>query len=459
MATVFGKSLVGQALKSHPSYCVFSRLVSRAKRIRKKQERAGTVFQFAADKERPVKRLYVWGTTTTGALGIKTYVKPEKGCGHVNPLHICHHPVRLGFLDKNRYAPEQVACGYGFTLIAARKSNRELIVLGTGINTESQIGYHESPPRSGRILDYVIQPAPIDLPLTNPKTFSISSMSCGRAHTILATNEGIFTLGNNAYGQCGRSIIEDENYSKNPNINTMKFNEDIKQVVCGQDHTLLLTSKGEVYSCGLGADGQTGLGHYDCESQPTKVEGDIKGENILSISCRSDTVLAVSEKGDVFGWGNSEYNQLTMVTEHTQVNTPKHLPLKIPGKIVKTATSGTVCAALNDAGQVYVWGYGILGKGPNLESAMVPEEIPETLFGKNEFNPESCVVDIAAGQNYLGAITDSDVLYMWGRNESGCLGLGHKKDQYFPFQVNTPIGVKSISCGLDHSAAISQTLA
>lgn len=54
---------------------------------------------------------------------------------------------------------------------------------------------------------------------------------------------------------------------------------------------------------------------------------------------------------------------------------------------------------------MYVWGYGILGKGPNLESAMVPEEIPETLFGKNEFNPESCVVDIAAGQNYLGAIT------------------------------------------------------
>lgn len=81
--------------------------------------------------------------------GIKTYVKPEKGCGHVNPLYICHHPVRLSFLDKNRYAPEQVACGYGFTLIAARKSNRELIVLGTGINTESQIGYHESPPRSG----------------------------------------------------------------------------------------------------------------------------------------------------------------------------------------------------------------------------------------------------------------------------------------------------------------------
>ena len=30
------------------------------------------------------------------------------------------------------------------------------------------------------------------------------------------------------------------------------------QVVCGQDHTMFLTDDGEVYSCGLGADGQTG---------------------------------------------------------------------------------------------------------------------------------------------------------------------------------------------------------
>lgn len=32
------------------------------------------------------------------------------------------------------------------------------------------------------------------------------------------------------------------------------------QVVCGQDHSLFLTDKGEVYSCGWGADGQTGRG-------------------------------------------------------------------------------------------------------------------------------------------------------------------------------------------------------
>ena len=30
------------------------------------------------------------------------------------------------------------------------------------------------------------------------------------------------------------------------------------QLACGMDHTLLLSDEGEVFSCGWGADGQTG---------------------------------------------------------------------------------------------------------------------------------------------------------------------------------------------------------
>ena len=37
-----------------------------------------------------------------------------------------------------------------------------------------------------------------------------------------------------------------------------EFETRILQIVCGQDHTMFLTEDGEVYSCGLGADGQTG---------------------------------------------------------------------------------------------------------------------------------------------------------------------------------------------------------
>ena len=45
------------------------------------------------------------------------------------------------------------------------------------------------------------------------------------------------------------------------------------QIACGMDHTLLLSDEGEVFSCGWGADGQTGecaecicQGNWFCEN-------------------------------------------------------------------------------------------------------------------------------------------------------------------------------------------------
>lgn len=88
-----------------------------------------------------------------------------------------------------------------------------------------------------------------------------------------------------------------------------------------------------------------------------------------------------------------------------------------------------------DAGQVFVWGYGILGKGPIVEHSAQPTEIPHSLFGRNEFNPHTKVVSIHSGLSQFAAISDTGDLYMWGRNRYGSLGLGHLKDQFFPIKV------------------------
>lgn len=66
----------------------------------------------------------------------------------------------------------------------------------------------------------------------------------------------------------------------------------------------------------------SGLGHYNITSVPTKLHGDIAGVNIIQVSSYGDCCLAVSDEGDVFGWGNSEYLQLASVTETTQVSWP-----------------------------------------------------------------------------------------------------------------------------------------
>ncbi|XP_067666214.1 RCC1-like G exchanging factor-like protein isoform X2 [Haliotis asinina] len=400
-------------------------------RILRREDRKDRVVQYAAENAKQAERVYVWGCATTGALGIQTYLRPDK---RQSAIPRQKRPARLKFTDIHNIKVKSVACGYGFTMFTARtpKGHR---LFGTGINTDSQLGFHEYPPGSGRVLDIIVEPVPISLPLLSPDT-RVQDVSCGRSHTVVITDkEGVFSLGNNSSGQCGRSVVEDEVYAKNPTINKIHdLPDSVVKVVCGQDHTLFLTDTGQVYSCGLGADGQTGLGSYKNVSVPTLVEGDIKDEKIVNIASTADCVLAVSDKGDVFGWGNSEYNQLSMVTDNAQVSEPKHLPLRDCGKIIKAAAAGSSCAILNDMGEVFVWGFGILGKGPVLEAADRPQKIPPTLFGCHELQPESKVVDIVCGMGHFVAMTDTGDVYSWGKNREGCLGLGKTEDQFFPLK-------------------------
>lgn len=58
-----------------------------------------------------------------------------------------------------------------------------------------------------------------------------------------------------------------------------------------------------------------------------------------------------------------------------------------------------------DKGEVFVWGYGILGKGPNLSESSTPEMIPPTLFGRSEFNPSVSITKIRCGLSHFAAVT------------------------------------------------------
>ena len=97
------------------------------------------------------------------------------------------------------------------------------------------------------------------------------SVAAGRAHCLAVTSLGrVLAWGNNAYGQCGRPVIEQEDYAVNQvrrgrvggGAGSGRSHQPLSQVVhcmeadhvtravCGQDHSLLLDSAGEVsYNC------------------------------------------------------------------------------------------------------------------------------------------------------------------------------------------------------------------
>lgn len=237
---------------------------SRSRREAAEAEADVPVFQYVGERAARADRVFVWGFSFSGALGVPSFVVPSSGPGPRAGLRprrrIQPVPYRLELDHKISSA----ACGYGFTLLSS-KTKDVTKVWGMGLNKDSQLGFHRSRKDKTRGYEYVLEPSPVPLPLDRPQETKVLQVSCGRAHSLVLTDrEGVFSMGNNSHGQCGRKVVEDEVYSESHKVHRMQdFDGQVVQVVCGQDHSLFLTDKGEVYSCGWGADGQTGLGHYN----------------------------------------------------------------------------------------------------------------------------------------------------------------------------------------------------
>lgn len=50
------------------------------------------------------------------------------------------------------------------------------------------------------------------------------------------------------------------------------------------------------------------------------------------------------------------------------------------------------CSYFSELGQVYTWGFGPIGKGPDVTYSKSPTLIPPTLFGQNVLTPEAKVI-------------------------------------------------------------------
>lgn len=178
--------------------------------------------------------MYVWGLSETGALGIQKSLKKQSQ----KHTAFIQHPTRLQFAEITDVL--DVTSGYGFSAFAV-KSNEDFSLFGTGINTDSQIGFHKHGGETNRPIELLIYPAPIHLPKTkNDEKIQIIKCAAGRAHLLALSETGVvYSLGNNSYGQCGRKIVEDENYMGNQTVHrieNLSENDKIISVECGQDH-------------------------------------------------------------------------------------------------------------------------------------------------------------------------------------------------------------------------------
>ena len=139
----------------------------------------------------------------------------------------------------------------------------------------------------------------VELDIDNKNIISFSS---GYEHIVFLTNSNkIYGLGNNRYGQLGLSR-KNNYYFKEINI------DNVLLVKCGAFHTIVNTTTG-LYSFGNNLFGQLGIEekYLLYVFKPTKIDINLK---IKDISCGNYHTILLTDKGDIYGFGSNKYGQL-----------------------------------------------------------------------------------------------------------------------------------------------------
>eukprot|EP00298_Acanthocystis_sp_HF-20_P018643 c22002_g8_i1.p1 GENE.c22002_g8_i1~~c22002_g8_i1.p1 ORF type:complete len:428 (-),score=185.23 c22002_g8_i1:139-1422(-) len=273
----------------------------------------------------------------------------------------------------------------------------------------------------------------------------IYMMSAGYAHAVAVTETGeIYAWGNNAFGQLGfRNVSVDFTY---PSQVYSLANTRIVYVCAGFAHTLAITDRGETYGWGSNDKGQLGLEGFVATFTPTLITG-LVGKKVVRVSCGYDVSIAVTDKGLVYTFGANNVGQLGL--GHTRPMVGVNQVTALADSVITQAEAGwSHVLALDEQGVTYGWGDNTLGQiGLGYKNSPVLEvQAVERLRDKG-------VYFIAVGYFHNFALTDSGMVYGFGSNDHGQLGVYDKFDKDIPVAV--PLlsmrNVTHISAGATHT--------
>ncbi|XP_025077911.1 ultraviolet-B receptor UVR8-like [Pomacea canaliculata] len=348
------------------------------------------------------------------------------GCGEFGQH--CHgHSGDVGFsdamvdpcsLEGSSGGVSAVACGSSHTVLVT--GSGQIYVWGNG--NSGQLGCGDQTSRW--------KPTQIHLSLRLPPGATIRSVACGSRHTmVVLTNGHVYSFGNNFYAQLGYNFRE-KNYKENQverqclyrvasicfqkgvpgrsvfckRVALEKTNSQtsavgvlvsrpVRQVSCGDKHSLFLFDDGDVAAVGNNAHGQIGDGGHQESVVPKPVELD---HPVREITCGPNHNLVITEEGQLYIWG---YSKACGRRRH-DVRLPEHIDIK--GKEIRQAAGGSSHSlALTVKGKVYSWGFGPdgqLGLGPDLLTSAKPHRLRHSMLAEG-------VSRVACGDAFSAAVT------------------------------------------------------
>ncbi|XP_021823816.1 uncharacterized protein LOC110765074 isoform X3 [Prunus avium] len=288
----------------------------------------------------------------------------------------------------------------------------------------------------------------------------VKSVSCGEYQTCALTHSGkLYTWGDTS---CGDSLAGKEKTRSQwlPQKLSGSLNSiNISNVTCGEWHTAIVSTSGQLFTYGDGTFGVLGHGNLDSVSQPKEVES-LKGLWVKSVSCGSWHTAAVVEimvdrlglnsiGGKLFTWGDADKGRLGHVDNERKL-LPTFVARLVDHDFVQVCCGRMLTVGLTNKGTVYTMGSAAHGQ---LGNPQAKDKSITVVEGKLK---EEFIREIASGSYHVAALTARGSVYTWGKGANGQLGLGDVDDRNTPTFVEAlrDRQVESIVCGSDSTAAV-----
>ncbi|EQL30971.1 hypothetical protein BDFG_06605 [Blastomyces dermatitidis ATCC 26199] len=282
-------------------------------------------------------------------------------------------------------------------------------------------------------------------------TVGVVQIATGGMHCVALTHDNkILTWGVNDQGALGRDTTWDGGYKDikegdgsdsdsdsdsdsglNPReatpgaVPSESFPEDtvFVQVAASDSASFALTDVGSVYGWGTfrSNDGILGFDGKSTVQRTPVLLPTLK--KIKYITCGSNHVLALNDKGSVFAWGSGQQNQLgRRIIERTKINGLQPREFGLPKNMVGLGCGADHSFAIHKSGKVYAWGLNSFGEtgiregAGDREAAILRPAVVESLTDKD-------IIQICGGSHHSLALTAKGECLAFGRLDGFQTGI------------------------------------
>lgn len=165
----------------------------------------------------------------------------------------------------------------------------------------------------------------------------------------------VYTWGNNTNFSLGHGNQESRHHPELVDV-FARTGVYIKQVVLCKFHSVFLSQKGQVFTCGHGLGGRLGHGDEQTYLVPRMVEG-LMSHHCSQVAAAKDHTVVLTEEGYVYTFGLNTFHQLGLAPPPASAHVPKQVFSKtLKGRTVTGVAAGRFHTVLWTREAVYTMG-------------------------------------------------------------------------------------------------------